>query len=230
MYFVLEGSLTEFYKDAQRDYVSTSVIFTPPGELHSNLFGNRGGRCFLLEIPNGYIDRLGAVGVRLETFLCANGGNLMWLGRRLYSEFTQPDSVSSLSVDGLMLEALAEFCRLKTRSERVAPLWLRQARDLIQDRFAERLTLDEIATTAGIHPAHLARSFRSYFGTSIGEYQRGLRLEYASKQLADTRTSILTIALAAGFADQAHMSRIFRNHTGLTPAKFRAQFRRDKQR
>jgi AraC family transcriptional regulator len=129
-----------------------------------------------------------------------------------------------------MLEALAEFGRLKTRSERVAPLWLRQARDLIQDRFAERLTLDEIATTAGIHPAHLARSFRSYFGTSIGEYQRGLRLEYASKQLADTRSSILTIALAAGFADQAHMSRIFRNHTGLTPAKFRAQFGRDKQR
>jgi AraC family transcriptional regulator len=229
MYFVLEGSLTEFYRDAKQEYVSTSVIFTPPGERHSNLFGNRGGRCFMVEIPIGYIDRLGAAGVQLDSSLSANGGNLVWIGRRLYSEFAQPDSVSALSVDGLMLEALAVFARLRTRPERVPPQWLRQARELVRDRFAERLSLDEIATTAGIHPAHLARSFRSYFGTSIGEYQRSLRLEYASKQLADTRTPILTIALAAGFADQAHMSRIFRNHTGLTPARFRAEFGRDKQ-
>jgi len=154
---------------------------------------------------------------------------LVWLGMKLYGEFDRPDSVSLLAVEGLMLEALSELVRLKEKPELAPPSWLRSARNHVQDRFSESLGLSEIAASVGVHPAHLARSFRRCYGLTIGEYQRRLRVEFASQQLCETQTPILTIALTAGFADQAHFSRTFRNKTGMTPASFRAAFGADKR-
>lgn len=224
IYLVLHGSLTEFYGQKKRECKPPSVVFTPPGEKHSNQFDERGGRCFLIEIPSSCIDRLAAAGVRLEVSLHSVGGMLAWLAMRLYREFERPDTVSLLAVEGLMLETLSELGRWTDKPAASIPGWLREARDLLRDRFQETLTLDELARSVGVHPAHLARSFRRCYRCTVGEYQRRLRIEYASRQLSETRTSISNIALAAGFSDQAHFSRTFRNHTGLTPANFRASF------
>jgi AraC family transcriptional regulator len=198
-------------------------VFTPAGEKHSNLFNAGGGRCFLIEIPETLMERLAASGVRIEHSLHSEGGLLAWLAMRLYREFSRPDAVSLLAIEGLMLEALSELGRWKPSSF-AEPLWLRETRDLLHDRFRETITLDELGRAAGVDPAHLARSFRKHYRCTVGEYQRRLRIEYASRQLSETRTSILNIALAAGFADQPHFSRTFRNHIGLTPAKFRSAF------
>lgn len=230
LYLVLQGGLTEFYGNKKRECRQPSVVFTPPGEKHSNRFSDRGGRCFLVEIPPAYIERLADAGIRHEASLHADGGSLAWLVMKLYREFELPDSVSLLAVEGLMLEALSEFGRFNERPIVAAPAWLRRARNLVQDQFSENLSLDEIAAEVGVHPAHLARTFRRCYGTTIGEYQRRLRVEYASRQLSETGRSILDIALSAGFADQAHFSRTFKNQVGLTPAKFRAAFAIDKSR
>src|SRR6185503_10527800 len=224
LYLVLEGSLTESYEHKRRECKSPDVVFTPAGEKHSNLFNTGGGRCFLIELPISFIERLAAAGVRIEHSLHSEGGVLAWLAMRLYREFSRPDAVSQLAIEGLMLEALSELGRWNAPSSIREPLWLRETRDLLHDRFQETMTLDELGRLASVDPAHLARSFRRHYRCTVGEYQRRLRIEYASRQLSETRTSILNIALAAGFADQAHFSRTFRNHTGLAPAKFRSAF------
>ncbi|HXF40319.1 MAG TPA: helix-turn-helix transcriptional regulator [Blastocatellia bacterium] len=224
LYLVLQGSLTESYEHKRRECKSPNVVFTPAGEKHSNLFNARGGRCFLIEIPEAFIERLAAAGVRIEHSLHSEGGVLAWLAMRLYREFSRPDAVSLLAIEGLMLEALCELGRWNEPLSVVEPLWLRETRDLLHDRFQEAVTLDELGRMAGVDPAHLARSFRRHYRCTVGEYQRRLRIDFASRQLSETRTSILNIALAAGFADQAHFSRTFRKHTGLTPAKFRSAF------
>lgn len=160
----------------------------------------------------------------LEHSIHSEGGALAWLAMKLYREFERPDAVSLLAVEGLMLEALSELGRWNDKPARAAPLWLGQARELLRDRFREQLSLDEIATSVGVHAAHLARSFRRCYGTTVGEYQRRLRIEYASRQLSETQISISSIALTAGFADQPHFTRTFRAQTGMTPAKFRTAF------
>ena len=69
-----------------------------------------------------------------------------------------------------------------------------------------------------------ARTFRKRFRCTPGEYQRRGRVDHAGRQLATTRRSLADIARDAGFADQAHFSRVFKVHTGLSPARFRATF------
>jgi AraC family transcriptional regulator len=81
--------------------------------------------------------------------------------------------------------------------------------------------LADVAQVAGVHPMHLARLFRERFGYSMGEFVRRRRIAWACGQLAGSEATIAAIALAAGFADQAHFTRTFRRITGCTPSWYR---------
>lgn len=60
----------------------------------------------------------------------------------------------------------------------------------------------------------------------MGEYLRRLRVESAWRQLAITDKPLSVIALDAGFADQAHLTRVFESLMGVTPGAYRARARR----
>lgn len=223
-YLVLEGSLTESCGRLTRDCRTNSVTFTPSGEIHGNTFHDRGGRCFLVELTSGWNDRLSLSGVTRKRAFAADRGEITSLATRLYGEFRRADSMSPLSIEGLGLEILAAFSRQGKNEQSSVPSWLRRARDLLHDRFLETVTLGEIAAHAEVHPVHLARTFRKHYRCSIGEYQRRLRVEHASRQLLSSSRPLAGIALDSGFADQAHFCRVFKNQTGLTPSKFRTHF------
>jgi AraC family transcriptional regulator len=99
--------------------------------------------------------------------------------------------------------------------------WLDQAEALLRARFAEAVTVAEVAREVGVHPAHLARTFRRHYRSSIGRFVRQLRMEWAAHQLAATERAIAAIASQAGFADQSHFTRRFKEHVGVTPHRWR---------
>jgi AraC family transcriptional regulator len=72
---------------------------------------------------------------------------------------------------------------------------------------------------------HLAREFRRHFGCSVGEYGRKLRIDLVCVELVRTRAALSEIALACGFFDQSHFTRVFKRQTGFSPAAYRAAFR-----
>lgn len=225
-YFVLDGTLTEFSGRARRELPTGSLVFTPAGDIHRNAFHDAGGRCFLVEFVPAWSRHLEHSGIAFQGPLVTNGGEVTRLALRLYREFRDTDLVSPLCVEGLALEMLAAWARqAEPAPESSMPRWLRDARDLLHDRFAERIALAEIAKHVDVHPVHLARSFRKRYRCSLGEYQRRLRVDHAARELTTTLRPLAGIAVAAGFADQAHFSRVFKAHTGLSPAKFRATFR-----
>jgi AraC family transcriptional regulator len=169
---------------------------------------------------------------RLELFYCCkellstvhhfHHGGIRQLATRIIDELAHPDSVTPLLVEGLALEMLAMAARLDSvRVDSVAPPWLLRVRDLLHEKFAERLDNTEIARMAGVHPVHLARTFRKHYRMSIGSYVRSLRLDWAAARLAASNEQISDIALRAGFADQSHFTRHFRSHTGTTPLRYR---------
>jgi AraC family transcriptional regulator len=146
------------------------------------------------------------------------------LARRIAAELADPDEATPLAVEGLAFELLAVAARQAgPRHALHRPAWLLDARDLLHDGLAHTLRIADIAAAVGVHPIHLARAFRSSFGVSPAAYLRRARLERALAALADNRRSIAEIALDCGFSDQSHFTRVFRRHTGLTPARYRRQ-------
>lgn len=221
--FVVSGSYTERFGSAVRECTPHSMVFKPAVERHTDQFGRLGGTCLLVEIPAHRLSMLEPVARVTAQPTLVRSAKLAALGHDLYGEVVHEDALSSFAVEGLVLEILAEASRRRSASAGPppGPAWLRQAHDLIHETFVEPLTLASVARMVGVHPSHLARTFRAYYGCSIGAYVRRLRVERACQELADTDAALAQIALRAGFFDQSHFSRVFKAQTRKTPAQFR---------
>jgi AraC-like DNA-binding protein len=79
----------------------------------------------------------------------------------------------------------------------------------------------ELEAVTGLSRYELARQFRAMCGTSPYRYVLMRRLDFARKLLVQSR-SLVEVALEAGFADQAHFSRMFKAAFGITPTQYRA--------
>ena len=198
------------------------MVFKPAAERHADVFGRSGGRCLLIEILPDRMASIAPYSRVITRPRIARSARLAPLGLGLYREVRERDAATPLALEGGILEVLADASRQTRDESGAAPPWLRRVRDLIHDRAHEPIALSTLAREAGVHPSHLARAFRTHYRQSIGAYLRALRIERASRELANRAITISEIGLRAGFYDHSHFSRIFRRHTGMTPAQFRA--------
>ncbi|MFD0151260.1 helix-turn-helix transcriptional regulator [Streptomyces sp. NPDC055721] len=83
------------------------------------------------------------------------------------------------------------------------------------------LSLEELARTVGVSPHHLSRVFRAVTGTTLTHHRNDLRLRGVLHALEEGESSLRTLAYAYGFADQAHLTRVCRSHTGCVPSALR---------
>lgn len=224
--FVLGGAFTERKGNRiDKEYQAASMMFSPVDEVHSDQFHNTGGHCFFLEFSPRSLDYAREFSLRLNEPIEFQGGDITLISTRLYREFSRMDESSPLAIEGLAFEIMAEVSRWRSKSVgHQSPRWLSQVKDLLHAGFAENLSLSEIAAAVDVHPVHLARVFRQFNRCTLGEYVRSLRVKNASQRLLVSDASLAEIALSAGFSDQAHFCRIFKNQTGLTPTEFRRSF------
>ena len=97
------------------------------------------------------------------------------------------------------------------------PDWLETARDMIADLACRQgLEVRGIAAAVGVHPVHLARTYRQCFGISPGDAIRRRRADIAMAGLARGLRPI-EAAQAAGYADQSHMTREHGRIYGVSP-------------
>jgi AraC family transcriptional regulator len=171
-----------------------------------------------------WLQRLEEYGLALDRPAYFHGGPLSGLALRLRREARETDAASALVMEGVTLELLGEISRCREPAMgRQPPRWLLQTEAMLRERFAESLTLEEIARNAGVHPVHLASAFRDGYGCTVGDFVRRLRIEHACREIARSDTPLIEIALDAGFANQSHFTRVFRRMTGLTPARYRRE-------
>lgn len=219
---LLKGAYSEHYLNRENSYAPFSIVFHPPGEEHSTEMAAAGGRVFNVELRDHWLARLRECAPVPDTFAEAQGGELVWLAMRLYRACQTVETASALAIEGLVLEMLAVVARFNDDAGKQPPAWLNQAVDYLRAEFRRHLSVSEIAAVVGVSPLQLSRAFRQHQRQTISEYVHRLRVQFASEQLAEPETSLAEVALAAGFTDQSHFTRVFKQVTGLTPGSFQA--------
>lgn len=223
---VLDGSYEEHHSNKTLHCTRTTILFHAAGEEHLERFADCGGRSLIVELEQTWIDRVREISrVGIQNSAAQDNGPLRPMGSRLYQEFLTGDPASRLVIEGLLFEITGEFFRAECRYETRRPGWIDRAVEMIQDNFPRRLTLARIADEVGVHPVHLAQSFRRFQGCTIGDYIRQIRIDYACRELVRSNTSFIDLATAAGFADQSHFSRTFKRAIGVLPSQYRANAR-----
>jgi AraC-like DNA-binding protein len=101
---------------------------------------------------------------------------------------------------------------------------LQRAKDLVDSRYAEALTVDDLARAAGLSRAHFSREFRRAFGDSPHAYLLTRRLERAAALLRGTDGTVADICMAVGLESVGSFTTSFVRMFGKTPVAYRASF------
>jgi AraC family transcriptional regulator len=227
--------LTHTHEDAHfvlisgGDYVSIAegrpaerfpvLVYNPPGTTHRDHFEHGRGSYFAISLepakaktagdeialPDGpiYLREMAQFALAMRVTRCCalqSGG---------------------LTLDALCHELLGSIDRHAQPVDQRPPSWLDKAVEFLHDRYLENLTVAKVADGVGIHPVHLARSFRHHFGCSPGEFTRFCRLQRAAVLLTRSERPLSEIALESGFGDQSQFSRAFARDLGISPREYR---------
>ncbi len=94
----------------------------------------------------------------------------------------------------------------------------------IEEHFAEQISMTVMAEMAGHSATHFNRRFKQPLRVTPTAYLRSVRVQAAQSLLTTTSRSLSEIAINVGYADQSHLTRRFREVTGMTPAAWRKRF------
>tara|TARA_B100000683_G_scaffold259677_1_gene283706 strand:- start:111 stop:965 length:855 start_codon:yes stop_codon:yes gene_type:complete len=138
----------------------------------------------------------------------------------------EQDNIASIEKETRLLWLLAHWI---SRHADQRPHWhnpgnehkaVNRARDFIQAEYARDTSLTELARQVGLSPFHLVRVFQKQMGVTPHDYLTQVRAERVRERLMG-KDRLADIAADCGFSDQAHMSRSFKRHTGVTPGRYR---------
>jgi AraC family transcriptional regulator len=222
---VLQGTATEEIGSRSRELGAQSLLYTPSYATHGHRYLTP-GRWLNIQFSARWFARVGAGEAALPTApqILRGGAAVTWAAR-LGAELREPDRVSRFAIEGALLLLVADLSRLPVPGERRRPRWLQSVEEAIEAAGAETPSITDLAAVAGVHASHLLRTFRRHHGTTVATYVRRRRIERARIEVATGDRPLSMIALDAGFSDQSHFTRVFRQTFGDTPARYARSMR-----
>lgn len=91
----------------------------------------------------------------------------------------------------------------------------------IQEHYMDKISLEDIADSAGISRTKCTSLFKEYTETTPVDYLNSYRLEEAARRLLNEQTPVAEIALSCGFSQQSYFGRMFQKEYGMTPLAYR---------
>ena len=106
-------------------------------------------------------------------------------------------------------------------SSTTPPRWVEDLRAELSSNSDRLYSLADAARRFDLHRSHVARTFRAWYGRSAGAHVRAHRAYAGADRLRTSQQPIADLALELGFVDQAHFTRVFRAHLGVSPGRYR---------
>ena len=159
-----------------------------------------------------------------EQFLCL----LVYVGKVIVQLATyQQFGIEYLQANGVLYQVMAMlFNDINFQESR----WgknsvVDEIKYYLDINYAEKIKLQDVAKSFGIHPNYLTRIFHEKYGVSPKQYILDLKLKKARRLLTTTELSVSVIASSLGFDDQLAFSKIFKKEFSTSPSEFRKQSR-----
>jgi YesN/AraC family two-component response regulator len=156
---------------------------------------------------------------------------LVEAARRILCEFASCAPGYALAVNAECSRILALLWREVVAHDpgRLSECWERTAEiarlmpafQLIQARYSQHLTLQDLAQTVPFHPAYFSTYFKRVAGVSPMRYLTRYRLDRARELLLSTDRTIAEIAAVTGHLDPSYFGRVFRRTEGMRPGEYR---------
>lgn len=207
---ILAGRVLEGDRKQQQQCAAGSLLFHHWQEAHYNRKPPGYTRGFHIEVPPAWFASVGLATCAVQGSVHVRDPAIKNIIYQIFKETQLNDASSSLAIEALLTAGLQHLAQGTEYAPAAVPPWVGRIRDLLHDTPTEPRTLVGLAHEAGIHPAHLSRSFPLYFSSTLGQYIRNLRVQRALTLFLDPRLSLLDIALACGFFDQSHFIRCFK--------------------
>lgn len=227
---ITHGRSTYLNEQARERIGAGSVVLMNPGDVHAcnPLEGQPWSyRMFYVDVPwlTELQQQLGfSRNQPLHAFsTILSQDPMLYAGLNRLYDLLCDQQADSLGKHCALLEFFAELQRRLApapRCRREDNPRVHLAAEFIRAHCTEALKLEDICAAAGLSPSYLTRSFRRGYGMTPHAYLINSRIQYAQSRLRQGG-EIAEVALAAGFADQAHLQRTFKQLLAATPGQYR---------
>lgn len=223
---IVRGVASEQVSEGARELLAQDLILTPAYTPHAYTF-REPGKWVNMQFLDTWFTRVsdGQTLSPSKSQSIRSHAASAWASR-IRTEIHQKDTLSTLAIDGAMMLMMADLARARIDSASTRPKWLRRVEEAIEANISAPPSVEELAGIAGVHPTHLLRTFRRYQGTTIANFVRRRRIERARTEVAQAKQPLSRIALDAGFSDQSHFTRVFKQAYGETPGQYARSFRK----
>ncbi len=193
---VVAGGCGERKRD-HYDRLPGMLTFYYAGEPHQVMQVKKASRHINLEIEQKFLDQyqFNEIGIASSVTERPDGKFLLF---KMYKEMLAVDAASELSISMLLLDFLSSTGKMSSAQ----PHWISIIHELLRDRWAGQVSLDELSVASGVHPVTVCKYFHKYFGCTLAEYMRKLKIERALPLMGAAGLNLTQIAYTCGFADQ----------------------------
>jgi AraC family transcriptional regulator len=215
--YLIQGKLFESNKKESYYLEPGDLLFHNWQDAHYNIKPPEFTRGFHVELNRNWFSKYALATTDTEGSINLKDPLIKHLMSKVFIESKLNDRYSSLSIESSLIEIFSTVAATKEKCDK-RPTWAKRLQELLMEEQMD-YSLVHLSSTLGIHPIHLSREFRRYFGTSLGNYIRLLKLNKAFHLIISNRFSMTEVCYQCGFYDQSHFIKNFKRAYNTSPAK-----------
>ncbi|WP_347926033.1 helix-turn-helix transcriptional regulator [Pontimicrobium sp. SW4] len=217
--FVLYGNMIDVNKKNKTLLSPGNLMFTNWQEIHYGEKHSKEAGGFHLELEKKWLKEYDVSSIDIEGSLHLENPFIKCLMNKVYLETKINDSHSLSSIELLILDIFNKMKNVQLEANSKKPNWVKKLYELIIDTEVD-YSLSYLSKELNIHPVHLSREFHKYFGSTLGQYIRQLKLNKAIALILTKQYSMTEICYKCGFYDQSHFISNFKSIYKVPPTKF----------